>query len=101
MVYAPGGRETTAALSALPTARGKAPTREDAAEMSAFAGLLAHAVFVRAPKRNGPISRVGWARAPVTPNCLRLGPSARPSSASLPDPATTRPTTIILAPFPT
>jgi hypothetical protein len=101
MVYAPGGAEKIAALSALSPANGKAPTEDAALEISALKGLVPQEEFIKSPDGNGPMSSVGRDSAPITPNFARLGPTARQSNRSVPAPPTTKPRIIVLLPFPT
>ena len=90
------------ALSALPDVRANAPT--DAAVLAIWLELE----FVPQLELEATVVpvllitvRLGWAKTPVTPNEVRLGPSARTNNSSLPLPPMTKPGISMLLPVPT
>src|ERR1017187_8514071 len=90
------------AQSALPEVNAKAPTEAAVLAMSAGLELVPQTVLeaITVPELLNTL-RLGSARAPPTPNCVRLGPSARMRSVSVPLPLITNPGISMFAPVPT
>src|ERR1035441_8323724 len=90
------------AQSALPEVSAKAPTEAAVLAMRPGLELVPQTVLeaITIPELLNTL-RLGSARAPPTPNCVRLGPSARMRSVSVPLPLITNPGISMFAPVPT